>query len=218
LKQKEGRKIMRRQFGYLSLLYLGLCLLLTALPAQAATLSGDALVSALKQGGYIILMRHTSSPAAIPDKATANPDNTKPERQLDKNGETTATAFGAAVKKLGIPVGNVLSSPTYRALQTVKFAGLGTPMTAEQLGDGGTSMSPDAVAAWASWLKMTVATAPAAGKDTFIITHQPNIAAAFPTDGNGLADGQALVYHPDGKGGAEFVGTIKIEDWPQLAH
>lgn len=210
--------MLRRQFGYLALSGMGLALLLAVAPAQAATLSGDALVSALKQGGYVILMRHTSSPAAIPDKSVANPDNTKPERQLDKNGETTATAFGAAVKKLGLPVGSVLSSPTYRALQTVKFAGLGTPMTFEQLGDGGTSMSPDTVAAWASWLKMTVATPPAAGKDTFIITHQPNIASAFAADAQNLADGQALVYHPDGKGNAELVATIKIEDWPQLAH
>ena len=209
--------MLRRQFGYLALSGLGLALLLAVVPAQAATLSGDALVSALKQGGYVILMQHTSSPAAVPDKSVANPDNTTPERQLDKNGETTATAFGAAVKKLGLPVGNVLSSPTYRALETVKFAGLGTPQTHTELGDGGTSMSPDTVAAWASWLKMTVATPPAAGKDTFIITHQPNIAAAFPVDGMGLADGQALVYLPDGKGSAQLVATIKIEEWPQFA-
>jgi phosphohistidine phosphatase SixA len=208
---------MSKRFGYLGLASLGLALLVAAVPARAAQLSGDALVSALHQGGYVILMRHTSSPAAIPDKSTANPDNTTPERQLDKNGETTATAFGVAVKKLGLPVGDVLSSPTYRALETVKFAALGTPQTHTELGDGGTSMSPEAVAAWATWLKMTVATPPRAGKDTFIITHQPNIAAAFPVDGMGLADGQALVYLPDGKGNAQLVGTIKIEDWPQLA-
>src|SRR5258705_1855096 len=91
---------------------LGLVALLAVVPAQAAPLDGDALAGALREGGYVILMRHTSSPAAVPDKAAANPDNTKPERQLDKNGETTAAALGAAVKKLGVSVGDVLSSPT----------------------------------------------------------------------------------------------------------
>src|SRR5262249_6230232 len=160
-------------------------------PVQAAPLSGDALASALKQGGYVILMRHTSSPAAIPDKSVANADNTKLERQLDKNGETTATAMSAAGQKLRLQVRTLLSSPTYRALQAVKFAGLGTAKTAEELGDGGTSMSPAAVAAWATWLKMTVAAAPAAGTDTFIVTHMPNIAAAYPDDAKALADGEA---------------------------
>src|SRR3954467_9531581 len=113
---------MIRQFGFLGLASLCLAALVAVVPAHAAPLSGDALASALKQGGYVILMRHTSSPAAVPEKAAANADNTKPERQLDKNGETTAAALGAAVTKLGVTVGDVLSSPTYRALQTVKFA------------------------------------------------------------------------------------------------
>jgi hypothetical protein len=60
--------------------------------------------------------------------------------------------------------------------------------------------------------------APKAGTDTFIVTHMPNIAAAYPDDAKALADGEALVFHPDGKGGAELVAHIKIDDWAQLAH
>jgi phosphohistidine phosphatase SixA len=186
-------------------------------PAQAAPLSGQALVAALKQGGYVLLMRHAASPAAIPDKSVANADNTKPERQLDKNGETTAAAMAAAIKKLGLPVGDVFSSPTYRALQTVKFAGLGTAKTVEELGDGGTSMAPDLVTRWASWLKAKVAEPPRAGTNTFLITHSTNIAPAFPDDSKGIAEGEAMVFKPDGKGGAELVARVKIEEWPQLA-
>ena len=118
---------------------------------------------------------------------------------------------------LGVPVGDVLSSPTYRALQTVKFAGLGTAKTTQELGDGGTSMDPQTVSAWASWLKTKVAEPPRAGTDTFIVSHSPNITSAFADDAKGIADGEALVFHPDGKGGAELVAHIKIEEWPQLA-
>jgi len=35
-------------------------------------LQGEALVKALRQGGYVIVMRHASSPREVPDKAAAN--------------------------------------------------------------------------------------------------------------------------------------------------
>jgi len=55
---------------------------------QSQTLSGSALVTALRQGGYVIVMRHTSSPRETPSKQAANPDNVNLERQLDKAGQT----------------------------------------------------------------------------------------------------------------------------------
>src|SRR6202012_2267580 len=116
-----------------------LCILLLAGAARAQMLSGEVLTKALRQGGYVIVMRHTSSPREVPDKKTANPDNTKPERQLDAEGRSTATAMGKAVRDLKIPVGEVFTSPTYRALETVKYAQLGMPHPVEELGDNGQS-------------------------------------------------------------------------------
>jgi len=31
-----------------------------------------------------------------------------------------------------------------------------------------------------------------------------------------LADGEALIFAPDGKGGATMVARVKIEEWPQM--
>src|SRR5438477_9774436 len=118
---------------------------------HAQSLSGDALVKALRHGGYVIVMRHTSSPRAVPDKQTANPDNTKPERQLDEEGRVTAITMGKALHDLNIPIGDVLSSPTYRALETVKYAQLGTARTFAELGDNGQSMQ-GGTSAQAAWL------------------------------------------------------------------
>jgi hypothetical protein len=47
--------------------------------------------------------------------------------------------MGKAIKTLGIPVGEVWSSPTYRALETVRLASLPNPTTAVELGDNGQS-------------------------------------------------------------------------------
>src|SRR5262245_15884860 len=108
--------------------------------AYAQTLSGPALVAALKQGGYVIVMRHASSPREVPTKARANADNVNLERQLDDAGRTTATAMGKAMRDLKIPIGDVLTSPTYRAMETIRMAQWSNPKPIPELGDGGQSM------------------------------------------------------------------------------
>jgi phosphohistidine phosphatase SixA len=184
--------------------------------SHAEQLSGGALVTALRQGGYVLLMRHTSSPNTRPEKATADPENVKLERQLDQLGRDTARAMGEAVKKLGIPVGDVLSSPTYRALQTVRLASLGQAQAFAELGEGDGNMGPVKNAA-ATWLRNKVSEVPRAGTDTVIVTHMPNIVAAFGSAADAVADGETMVFRPDGKGNAELVARIKIEAWPELA-
>src|SRR5580658_1264390 len=187
--------------------------MLLAGAVHAQTLQGEALVRALRQGGYVIVMRHTSSPREVPDKKTANPDNVTPERQLDEVGRTTATAMGKALRDLKIPIGEVYTSPTYRALETVKYAQLGKPQPVPELGDNGQSMQ-GGTDAQAAWLRKKITQFPK-GTNTILITHLPNLRDAFPelTD---VADGEALVYGPDGKGGATLLGRIKIEEWPKL--
>ena len=102
--------------------------------ARAEPLTGKPLVSALRQGGYVLLMRHASSPEAKPDKAAADPENTNLERQLDEKGRATARAMGEAFKTIGLPVGEVLSSPTYRARETVRLASFGQAQTFAEIG------------------------------------------------------------------------------------
>jgi phosphohistidine phosphatase SixA len=189
-------------------------LLAAAAHAYGQMLSGDALVKALRAGGYVVVMRHARSPQQPPDKAAANPDNVTPERQLDDTGRATATAMGEALQRLKIPVGDVLTSPTYRARETVRLARLANPRPQEELGDGGQSMKT-AAEAQAAWLKKKVTELPR-GTNTFLVTHMPNIAGAFP-DLGAVADGEALVFGADGKGGSHLVGRVKIEEWPGLA-
>jgi phosphohistidine phosphatase SixA len=187
---------------------------LLAVPASAQALSGQDLVTTLRQGGYVLVMRHASSPREAPDKQTANSDNPTLERQLDAAGRSTATAMGEAFRRLRIPVGTVLSSPTYRALETVRYAQFGNPLTHPEIGDGGRSMQ-GGTEAQAIWLRQRTSQFPQ-GTNTLIVTHQPNIAGAFPQVASGLADGEALIFGPDGKGGAALLARVKIEEWPRF--
>lgn len=167
-----------------------------ALAAQ--TLSGEGLVKALQQGGYVIVMRHASSPNTVPAGAT--------ERQLDDAGKAAAAAMGKALRDLKIPIGEVYSSPTQRAMATAQLAQWTQAKPAPELGDNGQSMA-GGTAAQAEWLQKRVAQT-SKGTNVLLITHMPNIRGAFPAYTN-VADGEALIFGP----GSSLAARVKIEDW-----
>jgi phosphohistidine phosphatase SixA len=182
---------------------------------HAQQLQGEALLTALREGGYVIVMRHTSSPREAPSKEKANPDNLKLERQLDEEGRVTATAMGKAIRELKIPIDEVLTSPTYRALETLKYAGFGPPHPIPELGDNGQSMGIT-TEAQAKWLQDRAKLFPHLA-NTLVVTHAPNLTRAFPKEATGVADGEALIFGPDGKGGATLIARVKVDEWPKLA-
>jgi phosphohistidine phosphatase SixA len=192
-------------------------LLAVVAAASAATPGPEQVLAGLRQGGYVILMRHASSPRTPPEATAANPDNVSHERQLDDQGRASARSMGDAFRRLRINIGQVLSSPTYRALETVRLGRFGTPRTDPELGDAGQSMQADTSGKRGAWIRAQVATAPAKGTNTLIVTHFPNIAEAFPADAKGLEDGEALIFRPDGRGGAMIVARVKIDEWSRWA-
>jgi hypothetical protein len=123
--------------------------------------------------------------------------------------------MGDALRRLQIPVGQVLSSPTYRALETVRLAQFGPPKTPNELGDGGQSMMADTSGKRGGWLRVQVSMQPPHGANTIIVTHYPNISEAFPDEAKGLEDGEALIFQPDGHGGAKLITRVKIDEWTQ---
>lgn len=183
--------------------------LLSIAPAltQAQGPSGFDLVDTLRDGGLVIAMRHASSPRTEPEPSAARPDNTNRERELDDAGRASATAMGEALRQLDIPVGAILSSPTFRAVETVEHLGLGEAETFAQLNSRGRDTA---------WLLDKVATVPSSGTNTIIVTHAPNLGDAFGDEAAAMGDGEALILRPDGER-ATVIARVAIEDWPTLA-
>jgi phosphohistidine phosphatase SixA len=177
--------------------------------------AGPALAEALGHGGYVLVMRHAHAPEEPPSPAAADPANSKDERQLDAAGQSAALAMGTALHTLHLPVGAVWSSPTYRARETARLAGLPSPTIAPELGDSGHSMQA-ASDEQAKWLTALANRKPRKGTDSVIVTQYPNIKAAFGSDAADMKDGETLVLRP-GKTGPTPVGRIPMDEWPQLA-
>jgi hypothetical protein len=49
-----------------------------------------------------------------------------------------------------------------------------------------------------------------------LITHGPNMSAAFPEHSAGMAEGEALVFDPRGRDGPVMIQRITIGDWAGL--
>ena len=176
-----------------------------------------ALLKALQRGGYVIVMRHASSPHALPDPAHTDPENVGRERQLNDAGRASARSMGEALHRLTIPIGRVLSSPAYRALQTAHLARLASPEAVTELGLSGGSMQADTNGTRAQWLRAKAAELPLSGTNTILITHLPNIKEAFPDDASDLTDGEALIFLPDGRGGSSLKARVKIDEWADIS-
>jgi phosphohistidine phosphatase SixA len=185
--------------------------------AGGAPLAAPELIERLRAGGCVLVMRHAQSPDALPNALTAKADNPHRERQLDAAGEAGARAFGAAVRALHVPIGPVDSSPTYRARETVRLAGLGEPRLIEQLAESKRGMSGAAERSQIEWLRRAVRRHPPRHSNTLIVTHTPNIVGAFGGPAAGIQAGESLVFEPRRAGGARLLGRITVAEWQRLA-
>lgn len=194
-----------------------------AAPLHAAGAPEAALlVQQLRQGGYVLVMRHTDSPDQLPTAQSAEPDNTRHERQLSETGKQQAGSLGTALHTLAVPIGPIYSSPTYRALQTVRLAGLGTAQVVAALTEGPRGMQGTAAAAQVHWLQQAIERPPPPGSNILIVTHTPNIVGAFGAAASQIQSGEMLVYQPPAAGSANnararLLGRLTIDEWRALA-
>jgi phosphohistidine phosphatase SixA len=196
--------------------FISFVILIGVSSAAAQSLSSGS-VAALRSGGYVLVMRHAHSPRELPDAASAHRDNVALERQLDAEGRAAAETMGVAIRALEIPIGQILTSPTFRALETVRALGLGDARSIEELGDGGNNMQPDAEGKRSAWLRAKATEPPAQSTNVLMVTHLPNLRGAFGDAAADMADGETLILRSN-EGTVVVVGRVRIDEWPSLSN
>ena len=171
------------------------------------TLSGVALLAELRQGGYVMFMRHTET-GTVTDACE--------QSNLSSRGERDARFVGESVRKLGIPIGRVLSSPVCRVADTAKLIGLGEPELTNDLSN--VPMPPDADlgAARAKRLAETPVRATRAthATNTLLVSHMQS--GKTQAQWIYLDFGEIVIFRPDGKGESNAVARIRADDWYDL--
>lgn len=174
-------------------------------------LAGRALVDALRQGGYVIVMRHATTEAK-PDAPSVDIANCASQRNLVVEGRVMARSVGAAIDAMHVPLGRVISSPFCRTRDTADLA-FGHGETNESLGEKAVKNATTSVEAAAA-LRPLLATPVPAGTNTVIVTHGFNIKSVVGAD---FVEGEAAIFKPDGKGGSSLIARVLPQDWEKLA-
>jgi len=200
------------------LYWLGILALTLISAAYAQVDSGQMeAVKALRGGGHVIVFRHGATHTDQADTDPLNITNVAKQRQLNDQGRALAREIGDALRKLQIPVGQVVTSQFNRAVETGTLLGFGVVTSTADITEGGLVVSPNENNRRMQAMRKLVATAPPAGTNLVLVSHKPNILDAFGKDWFDLREGEASIFKPDGSGGAKFVARVQAADWSKLA-
>jgi phosphohistidine phosphatase SixA len=183
----------------------GLAVAMAGLTGMFAQASADeaAAWAVLRQGGHAALMRHADAPGGAGDPPGFRLDDCRTQRNLSDKGRAEAKAVGERLKIERVKVGQVLSSPWCRCLETARLLEVGpvevaaTFSNAFVLSDRRQALTAGAAAIIREWT----------GPGTLlIVTHGANIQALT---GSNPAPGDLVVVARSDAGLRE-VGRIPV--------
>ena len=177
---------------------------LLLLVSQASAEPDAALLGALRQGGYVLYLRHTSTDFSQNDAKMTSYEDCASQRNLTDRGRDEARALGEHVKRLKIPIGEVLASPFCRTMETARLA-FGKASSTNEVRGGPVDASRYEP------LKKLLSSPVQAGTNRVISSHgNPFYALAGAPY---LAEGEMAVVRPEGEGRFSVIARIRLTDW-----
>jgi broad specificity phosphatase PhoE len=180
----------------------------------ANPLPPQRLVDALRGGGHVVFLRHAATQREGADQVSAVMGDCATQRMLSEAGWQQARAIGAAFRRLGIPVGEVISSEYCRAWQTADLAFGRYAQNAALNFEPAEDYTPEQEAAMRERMRPLLGAVPRAGLNTVLVGHDDPFEAASGIYPEPM--GVAWVIRPGGPAGFTLLGQIKPEAWAAL--
>lgn len=172
------------------------------------------LVQEIRNGGFVLYMRHGRTDSDQPDQVPIDLNDCTTQRPLTQEGMDEIRQVGDMIRKAGIPIGNIYSSPLCRATKSARLAFekdfeiekdlmYTAHLTSEQ--------KKPVVARTIELLSKPVSTK---GKNRILVAHAPNLADCmdyFPE-----IEGSLIIFRPLGDKGFEYLATIYPNEWEEL--
>lgn len=167
----------------------------------------EELMTALQKGGYTIMLRHARTDRSFNEQRDPVPTERSQQRNLNDAGVHDAKLMGAVFSKYRIPLGEIISSPMYRCLETAEMAA-GKP-TQVTMALRVIPPTPEQAA--------LVAKPPKPGTNRLIVTHHFVIELHVPGIQPGdIGESEAAIVRHTADGKVELVGKILLDDWMAL--
>ena len=173
----------------------------------------DAVLDELRAGGFVIYLRHATTDEGGPTDEDADLERCETQRNLNDLGREQAAQIGKAIAALGVPIGEVVSSPFCRCKETAELAFGRFAIDADV--SYIITAHPDDTKRMTDSLRRMLSTAPAQGTNTVIVSHTGNLREA--ADIWPKPEGVAFVFRPLPEGKFEAVAKVLAEDWAKAA-
>jgi broad specificity phosphatase PhoE len=165
----------------------------------------DALWQRLRGGGQVVLLRHALTTPGVGDPQGFRVGDCTTQRNLSDEGRAEARRLGDALRARGVPVGQVLSSPWCRCVDTARIAFGREAQLQEALGN--LFGRPEREARQLAALRPLVERVPERG-NTFMVSHGSTILALT---GISPATAEMVVLAPKAGGGFSVAGRLTAD-------
>lgn len=175
------------------------------------------LIRQLRNGGYVLYMRHGTTDNSRADSATdLRLDDCSTQRVLNDEGRRLAVTLGTSLRKAQIPVAEIIHSPLCRTTETVRlaFPGFKGPVRADPDLMYTANLTTEQKKPVLIATRRLVSTLPPAGSNRLIVAHAPNMADLMGYFVK--PEGTIVVLQPLGEGRFEYLASISPASWPTL--
>lgn len=178
--------------------------LLAACLAPAVAGADEALWKLLQGGGQVVFVRHALTTPGVGDPAVMKLADCATQRNLSEEGREHARKLGDVLRERGVPVGDVLSSPWCRCIETSKLALGREPVIEPALGN--LFGRPDQAAAQVAKLRPMASRKPTRG-NTVMLSHGSTI---FALTGISPDTSEVVIATPQGEGRFVVAGRLLV--------
>jgi phosphohistidine phosphatase SixA len=189
-----------------------------AATSAAAAQPADPLIRQLRNGGYVLYIRHGKTEQAFQDQPSKprwwKSCDTRSSRPLSDEGRQQMLTLGAQMREFAIPVARVVTSEYCRAIDTGLLLQL-MPITQDMrlnLIEAHRADGRDDQTARKGLLEM-LSTAPPAAKNIVLVAHVTTFVQPIDPVLQQLAEGEMAVIRAGPDGRIEVVGRLPLERW-----
>ncbi|CUW41092.1 conserved protein of unknown function (Phosphoglycerate mutase family 52-178) [Magnetospirillum sp. XM-1] len=187
--------------------------LATEPPAFKEVMATREHLSQIRQGGYVLYVRHGLTENSRADQVPVDLKNCMTQRPLSAEGRRMAQRVGERIAKTGMPVGEVYVSIMCRAQDTARAMFPAKSLIAdENLGYPG-NMTAEEKRPIVARTQALLSALPAAGENTVVVAHAPNLMEVI---GYFPPEGAVVIFKPEGDGRFAYVATITPAHWNDL--
>lgn len=170
--------------------------------APEDALAGRPLAEALRAGGLVLFMRHA-------EQVVASDKDDCSRHLLTPAGDAQSRTVGDGLRRLGVPIAEVLASPICRALQTAVLLGVGEPRPEPDLAP------PQPRVDTGPARMRLLGRMPPPGRNTLLVSHQQG--SRVPEQRLMLGLAEVLVFRPQPDGTSKPLARVAPAEWEALA-